>query len=98
MTDLLSHEEFIIEEGKKLQIGKFVDSNLEFNVNFLQYVKIFTIIDACEEEIKTEHPEFNGNFLDNEVSLSKYRELVRTCYLQKIKLQELYRLLLRRNQ
>tara|TARA_B110000211_G_scaffold103652_1_gene120622 strand:- start:3289 stop:8613 length:5325 start_codon:yes stop_codon:yes gene_type:complete len=78
-----------IEEGKKLQIGKFVDSNLEFNVNFLQYVKIFSLIDDCEEEVKTEHPEFNGNFLDNEVSLSKYRELVRTCYLQKIKLPEI---------
>ena len=78
-----------LEEGKKLKIGKFVDSNLEFNPNFLQYVKLFSIIDDCETEVKTSNPEFNGNFLDNEESLFKYKELVKRCYLQKINFNDM---------
>ena len=77
-----------LEEGKKIKIGKFVDSNLEFSPNFLQYVKLFSIIDNCENEIKTKYPEFNGNFLDDEESLAKYIELIQNCYLEKIKLSD----------
>ena len=65
-----------------------MDSNLEFNANFLQYVKLFSLIDSCDEDVKTANPEFNGNFLDNEKALSKYRNLVLDCYLHKIKFDE----------
>ena len=77
-----------LQEGSKIKIGKFVDSNLEFSPNFLQYIKLFSIIDSCEKEIKDSHPEFNGNFLDNEDKTLEFRTLVHKCYLQKIELDD----------
>jgi len=78
-----------LQEGKKIKIGKFIDSNLELNPEFLQFVKLFSIIDECEREFKEENPEFNGDFLDDDEKLLRFKESIHSLYLNKIEIDQL---------
>jgi len=74
-----------LQTGKKIKIGKYIDATLELDSDFLQYVKLFDIIDKCEEEVKNKNVEFKSNFLGNNDKVEAFKDSVYECYLDKIK-------------
>ena len=88
-TVLYNYYSFIsinfIQPGELIKIGKFVDSNLELTPDFLQYVKLFSVIDQCETAVKLTNPEFNSDFLDNDQKMLKFSGLVKKKYLERIR-------------
>ena len=77
-----------IQEGDLIKIGKFVDSNLQLTPDFLQYVKLFSLIDQCETEVKLLNPEFNSAFLDDDSKILKFSNLVKEKYLERISMTD----------
>ena len=72
------------QEGKKLKIGKYINSNMMLNSEFLQYVKLFSIIDSCDNEIREENEEFKGNFLEDDERMIDFSALVNERYKLKL--------------
>ena len=73
-----------LQEGNKIKIGKYVNSNLQLNSNFLQYVKLFTIIDTCDNEVREEFVQFKEDFIGDQEKVTEFKTLVYEKYRAKL--------------
>lgn len=73
-----------LQEGNKIKIGKYINSNLQLNSNFLQYIKLFTIIDTCDNEVREEFTQFKDDFIGDQEKVNEFKTLVYEKYLMKL--------------
>ena len=69
-----------VQKGEKVKIGRFIDSNLELDPDFLQYVNIFEIVNRLDDSLKALEPKFKANFKEDVDMFTEYKTYILTKY------------------
>ena len=79
-----------LHDTELVEIGKYIDSSLILNADFIKNIKLFKLMNECDDVVKSANPEFNADIKHNPSMLQKFSDLVYTCYYTKLEAEEVF--------
>ena len=79
-----------LDDNELVEIGKYVDSSLILQADFIKNIKLFKLMNECDDEVKTTSPEYKADIKYNLPMLQKFSDLVYKCYYSKLEEEQIF--------
>ena len=73
-----------LNDDELVEIGRYVDSSLILQADFIKNIKLFKLMNECDDTVKSSNPEYRADIKHNPPMLQKFSDLVYTCYYSKL--------------
>ena len=81
-----------LNDDELVEVGKYIDSSLILNADFIKNIKLFKLMNECDDEVKVGNPEYKADIKHSPSMLQKFSDLVYTCYYSKLEEEQTFTL------